>query len=158
MLFKPALPAAVASKPSGVPEPATLPIVGVKGGFETHPYDRRMVWGRRPTTPVSMVASGKKRSCSYWWRRGRVELPVQKGSCFNVYGYSRWDGSYRCCSLRQISQWPADDLCHRTSASPVKHPGFSAPHPLHPGSGMGRRRYCLSSVSEFLIACYFFAV
>ena len=40
--------------------------------------------------PPALTTTGGGQERCLWWRRGRVELPVQKGFRFDVYRFSRW--------------------------------------------------------------------
>src|SRR3990172_7129845 len=69
-----------------------------------------------------------------WWRRGRVELPVQKKDTQVRYRLIRPFGSCPGNLDRRSFPGPADGLWRPLSASGPPHPDISAPLP-HPSGG-----------------------
>lgn len=100
-----------------------------------------------------MVWSG----CEEWWRRGRVELPVQKRLSGTYYKLSRLFYLARPTPTDRVGPDQPVNLSPLLPALKRRHPHFSAPNPDPSGWGQVRWQPVLLGCNHYWFGVCFFA-
>jgi hypothetical protein len=93
----------------------------------------------------------------FWWRRGRVELPVQKKLSRASYKFSQLFNLTWPTSTDRVRPGQPVFLSPPVPAFGQRHPGFSAPNPSPSGWGSGWMATYLVRLQPLLVLHLFFA-
>jgi len=91
----------------------------------------------------------------FWWRRGRVELPVQKKLSGTYYKLSQLFNLAPATPTDRVTRGQPVNLSSLLPALERWHPGFSAPDPDPSGWGQVRWQPVLGCNHYWFCICFF---